>query len=156
MKRNGINPSDLHFKMMKLQEENERLRFQAVSVSDVEKLIAENRSMKLEIQKLHHSQSVQDGASTKSDPVKAEGMVALTLENFTSNDFDSASSILRSMIVIDEGSATNVSQNVFVSRRNNIPRPGGQAFKNGGMMIVNSVNSFPKTEVPIRVKGRNN
>lgn len=52
-------------------------------------------------------------------------MVALTLENFISNDFDSASSILRSKIVIYEGSVTNVSQNVFVSRKNNIPRPGG-------------------------------
>jgi hypothetical protein len=29
-------------------------------------------------------------------------------------------------------------------------------FRNGGMMVINNFASFPKTEVAVRVKGRNN
>lgn len=49
MKRNGINTNDVHFNMAQLQEENNRLRINNVTVSEVEKLISDNREMKIEI-----------------------------------------------------------------------------------------------------------
>ena len=39
MKRNGINANDLNFKVMKLIEENDRLRNNTVSIKEVEQLI---------------------------------------------------------------------------------------------------------------------
>jgi hypothetical protein len=43
MKRAGVNANDFHYKMMKLQEENDRLRTNTVSINEVEKLVQENR-----------------------------------------------------------------------------------------------------------------
>ena len=39
MKRKGLNANDVHFKLMKLQEENDKLKSTTVSVSEVENLI---------------------------------------------------------------------------------------------------------------------
>ena len=44
---------DIHSKLLHLQQENDRLRLNFVSVAEVEKLIFENKSMKMELQKLH-------------------------------------------------------------------------------------------------------
>ncbi|KAM3129091.1 hypothetical protein pb186bvf_018803 [Paramecium bursaria] len=63
MKRNGINSTDLHFKLMKMQEENERLRQTVMSVQDVEKLMKENRIMKEELSKTQQSQEAFSEAS---------------------------------------------------------------------------------------------
>ncbi|CAD8106247.1 unnamed protein product [Paramecium sonneborni] len=60
MKRSGLNQNDLHFKLMKIQEENERLREIQLSNDDVEKIIQENRKMKEEIQKLQQQSSFGD------------------------------------------------------------------------------------------------
>jgi hypothetical protein len=49
MKKRGINANDIHMKLMKLQEENEKLKSQSMNVAEIEKLIKENREMKLEI-----------------------------------------------------------------------------------------------------------
>ena len=49
MKRRGLNAQDVHFKLMKVQEENSRLKKDFVSVNQVEGLIQENRSMKVEL-----------------------------------------------------------------------------------------------------------
>ena len=49
MKKRGINANDIHMKLMKLQEENEKLKSQSMNVGEIEKLIKENREMKLEI-----------------------------------------------------------------------------------------------------------
>ena len=53
MKKRGINANDVHLKLMKLQEENEKLKNQSMNVMEFEKLIRENRQMKLEIQRMH-------------------------------------------------------------------------------------------------------
>jgi hypothetical protein len=50
MKRNGLN-NDIHFKLMKMQEENERLRVGSVTVPEVERLLIENRKMREELQR---------------------------------------------------------------------------------------------------------
>lgn len=62
MKRTGVHANDVHFKMIKLQEENERLKQNFVSVNEVEKLISDNRQMKLEIQKLQQSITLNGGS----------------------------------------------------------------------------------------------
>lgn len=49
MKKRGVNPFDVHSRLLKLQEENERLKKNTISINEVEKLIEENRKMKLEI-----------------------------------------------------------------------------------------------------------
>jgi regulator of replication initiation timing len=51
-----MNPDDIHIKLVSLQEENEKLKKTSVSMQDVEKLIEENRKMKLEIYKLQVTQ----------------------------------------------------------------------------------------------------
>jgi len=56
MKRKGMSADDIHSKLMSLQEENEKLKKTSVSIEDVEKLIEENRKMKLEIYKLQVTQ----------------------------------------------------------------------------------------------------
>jgi hypothetical protein len=55
MKRKGLNANDIHFKFIKVQEENERLKKDTVSVQQVEVLIKENRDMKMELQKYNIS-----------------------------------------------------------------------------------------------------
>ncbi|CAD8103063.1 unnamed protein product [Paramecium sonneborni] len=60
MKRNGLNQNDLHFKLMKMQEENERLREIQLSNDEIEKIIQENRKMKEEIQKFQQQSSIGD------------------------------------------------------------------------------------------------
>lgn len=42
-----MSPDDIHSKLMQLQQENEQLKKTSVSIDDVEKLIEENRKMKL-------------------------------------------------------------------------------------------------------------
>lgn len=56
MKRKGMSPDDIHNKLMQLQQENEQLKKTSVSIEDVEKLIEENRKMKMEIYKLQVTQ----------------------------------------------------------------------------------------------------
>ncbi|CAD8100499.1 unnamed protein product [Paramecium primaurelia] len=63
MKRKGLNSNDMHFKLMKIQEENERLRQANLSVNEVEKLMQENRKMREELQKLQ-SQSHENSESS--------------------------------------------------------------------------------------------
>jgi len=46
----GVN--EVHQKLLILQQENERLRQQHVSIEEVERLIEENKRMKMELQKL--------------------------------------------------------------------------------------------------------
>lgn len=54
-RKNGLagGVQDIHTKLIHLQQENDRLRQNFVSINEVEKLISENKSMKLELQKLH-------------------------------------------------------------------------------------------------------
>ncbi len=49
MRRKGMTNEDILHKLMKLQQENQRLKKIAVSPDDLEKLIQENRKMKIEI-----------------------------------------------------------------------------------------------------------
>lgn len=56
LKRKGLNPDDIHTKLLSLQEENDKLRKTSVSMVDVERLIEENRLMKMEIHKLQMTQ----------------------------------------------------------------------------------------------------
>ena len=56
LKRKGMNPDDIHTRLLSLQEENEKLKKTSVSMVDVERLIEENRLMKMEIHKLQMSQ----------------------------------------------------------------------------------------------------
>ena len=51
-----MNPDDIHTRLLSLQEENEKLKKTSVSMVDVERLIEENRLMKMEIHKLQMSQ----------------------------------------------------------------------------------------------------
>lgn len=53
-RKNGLTGGvqDIHTKMITLQQENERLRQNFVSIDEVEKLISENKSMKMELQKM--------------------------------------------------------------------------------------------------------
>lgn len=70
MKRKGMSADDIHSKLMSLQEENEKLKKTSVSIEDVEKLIEENRKMKLEIYKLQVTQyghSEGDNTDSKSE-----------------------------------------------------------------------------------------
>ncbi|CAK93845.1 unnamed protein product (macronuclear) [Paramecium tetraurelia] len=66
MKRSGLNQNDLHFKLMKMQEENERLREGQLSNDEVEKIIQENRKMKEELQKLQQQSSFGDPSESNS------------------------------------------------------------------------------------------
>ncbi|CAD8195399.1 unnamed protein product [Paramecium pentaurelia] len=66
MKRSGLNQNDLHFKLMKMQEENERLREIQLSNDEVEKIIQENRKMKEELQKLQQQSSFGDPSESNS------------------------------------------------------------------------------------------
>lgn len=52
LKRKGLNSHDIHVKLMALQEENERLKKGSVAITEVERLVEENRKMKMEINKL--------------------------------------------------------------------------------------------------------
>ena len=56
MKRKGMSPDDIHNKLLHLQQENEQLKKTSVSIDDVEKLLEENRKMKMEIHKLQVTQ----------------------------------------------------------------------------------------------------
>lgn len=67
MKRRGLNAQDVHFKLMKVQEENSRLKKDFVSVNQVEGLIQENRSMKVELQKIQQAMTL--GAASVGDYV---------------------------------------------------------------------------------------
>ena len=52
IRRKGTSAiNEVHQKLLILQEENDRLRQTVLSVKDVEKLMAENRQMKFELQK---------------------------------------------------------------------------------------------------------
>ena len=51
-----MSPEDVHQKLVSLQEENEKLKKTSVSMDEVERLIEENRKMKMEIYKLQVSQ----------------------------------------------------------------------------------------------------
>lgn len=55
MKKKGVNPFDVHSRLLKLQDENERLKKTHISIIEVEKLITENRQMKMEISKIQSS-----------------------------------------------------------------------------------------------------
>ena len=54
-RKNGLagGVQDIHSKLIHLQQENDRLRQNFVSIDEVEKLIFENKSMKMELQKMH-------------------------------------------------------------------------------------------------------
>lgn len=53
MRRQGGSAiGEVHNKLLILKEENERLRQNHVSIQEVERLLAENRLMKFELQKL--------------------------------------------------------------------------------------------------------
>lgn len=56
LKRKGMSPDDIHSRLVSLQEENEKLKKTSVSMEEVEKLIEENRKMKMEIYKLQVTQ----------------------------------------------------------------------------------------------------
>ena len=43
MKKLGVNPIDIHSRLLKLQAENDRLKKTHISINEVEKLIQENR-----------------------------------------------------------------------------------------------------------------
>lgn len=47
-----MNSDDIHGKLMSLQEENQKLKRNITSINDMERLIQENRQMKMEIHKL--------------------------------------------------------------------------------------------------------
>ena len=52
-----MSPEDVHQKLVSLQEENEKLKKTSVSMDEVERLIEENRKMKMEIYKLQVKKS---------------------------------------------------------------------------------------------------
>lgn len=53
MRRQGTSAiGEVHQKLIILKEENERLRQNHISIQEVEKLLAENKTMKFELQKL--------------------------------------------------------------------------------------------------------
>lgn len=52
---------------MNLQEENQKLKKTSVSIQDVERLIEENRKMKMEIHKLQMTQYAQSDFDSKSE-----------------------------------------------------------------------------------------
>ena len=65
-----MSPDDIHTKLVSLQEQNEKLKKTSVSMQEVEKLIDENRKMKLEIYKLQVTQyghTQYDNTDSKSD-----------------------------------------------------------------------------------------
>lgn len=66
LKRKGMSPDDIHTKLLNLQEENEKLKKTSVSMADVERLIEENRQMKMEIHKLQMSQYANSEYDSKS------------------------------------------------------------------------------------------
>lgn len=53
-RKNGLagGVGDVHTKLLYLQQENDRLRQNFVSIAEVEKLISENKLMKQELQKM--------------------------------------------------------------------------------------------------------
>lgn len=51
---------------MNLQEENEKLKRTSVSIQDVERLIEENRKMKMEIHKLQMTQYASSDFDSRS------------------------------------------------------------------------------------------
>ena len=65
IRRKGTSAiNEVHQKLLILQEENDRLRRTVMSVNDVENLMAENRQMKFELQKLKPpitGQSIESG-----------------------------------------------------------------------------------------------
>ena len=61
-----MSPDDIHTKLLNLQEENEKLKKTSVSMADVERLIEENRQMKMEIHKLQMSQYANSEYDSKS------------------------------------------------------------------------------------------
>ena len=61
-----MNPDDIHAKLMSLQEQNQKLKKTSVSMQDVEKLIEENRKMKMEIHKLQMTQYAMSDYDNKS------------------------------------------------------------------------------------------
>lgn len=70
LKRKGMSPDDIHSRLVSLQEENEKLKKTSVSMEEVEKLIEENRKMKMEIYKLQVTQygnTEYDNNESKSD-----------------------------------------------------------------------------------------
>ena len=65
IRRKGTSAiNEVHQKLLILQEENDRLRRTVLSVNDVENLMAENRQMKFELQKL--KPSITGQSSTES------------------------------------------------------------------------------------------
>ena len=62
-----MSPDDIHGKLMNLQEENEKLKRTSVSIQDVERLIEENRKMKMEIDKLQMTQYASSDFDSKSE-----------------------------------------------------------------------------------------
>jgi len=57
MRKLGVNPFDVHSRLLKLQAENDRLKKTHISLNEVEKIIQENRQMKIEISKIQSSSS---------------------------------------------------------------------------------------------------
>jgi hypothetical protein len=73
MRRKGLQQNDIHVKLLKLQDENEKLKKTHISLNEVENLIAENRHMKTEIQKIYQTGSINTQEikepSLKSEPL---------------------------------------------------------------------------------------
>jgi len=88
LRRQGGGLSDVHNKLLILQQENERLRQAHISIQEVENLIEENRKMKLELQKLRAATAFTSEIDTGliQDSELNQGLPNLNnLENSTPN-----------------------------------------------------------------------
>lgn len=51
IRNQGVNQNDIYLRLIKLQEENQRLKSQFVNREDFDRLVRENTKIKLELQK---------------------------------------------------------------------------------------------------------
>ncbi|KAL4438950.1 hypothetical protein ABPG74_016670 [Tetrahymena malaccensis] len=183
MKKKGINPNDIHQRLLKLQEENERLKKTHISINEVEKLIQENRQMKLEITKIQQNtvqsmHGIFDDSKTDKDTLKtlAESKNLLDHDNNLFNKIHNQGDQQSENFFLNTNSSNQITlPPIQIHNNDNIKILFGTSQEKPLSSYNHSVNSYSqrgtflnsgkhmmrnttekKTELPMRIRGKNN
>lgn len=123
-----MSPDDIHGKLMNLQEENQKLKKTSVSIQDVERLIEENRKMKMEIHKLQMTQYASSDFDSKSQRSFQK----------SNNQFPSADEINNK---VEKGSGFQLPNDNVSPRASNRNRSSGNSTLNSSQYNPTNTNS---------------
>lgn len=124
MRRKGLSQEDTHNRLLKLQEENERLKKTHIAINEVENLIKENRQMKIELQKVSAS-STQQSNSFNLNQERAEENTEK--ESFEDEDYD----LLKKPAILIDTNEIQISESPAKLKESNLKPQTLNSYVNG-------------------------